>query len=149
MSSTAVEELLVAAGFWLDGFDRDRRRLVEAAVGALVAGLDSPALRELAGLYGYEAWSAVDALVLATASELGLPCPSTAAAVRVELDRRCREVLTGQTSARALAAWADAVDGPTRGDGRFFRTSERSWPSSGSTTSSTTSTTFPSSRTRR
>ncbi|MFE6235211.1 hypothetical protein [Cellulosimicrobium sp. NPDC057862] len=115
----AADDLLVVAGFWLDAFDRDRRRLVDAAVAALVAGHDSPALRELAGLYGDEEWSTVDALVLATARELDLPRPSVSRAVRLELVRRCRAVLAGQMSERALSVWADSVDGPMPGDGRF------------------------------
>lgn len=63
--------------------------------------------------------STVDALVLAMARELGLPRPSMSTAVRLELERRCRAVLAGQTVARALAVWADSVDGPMQGDGRF------------------------------
>lgn len=59
VSSTAVEELLVAACVWLDAFERDRRRLVDAADYALVAGLNGPALRELAGPYEDEERSAV------------------------------------------------------------------------------------------
>jgi hypothetical protein len=119
LARRAAAELLVVAGFWLDAFDRDRRRLVDAAVAALVAGLDSPALRELAGLYGDEEWSAVDALVLAAAHELGLPRPSMATAVRLELVGRCREVLARGTSERALTVWADSVDGHMQGDSRF------------------------------
>lgn len=118
--SAAAEEFLVAAGFWLDAFDRDRRRLIDAAVGVLVADLDSPALRELAGLYGDEEWELVDRLVRAAASELGLPRPSASRAVRIELARRCREILAGRASARTLAVWAETVDGPMRGDGRFL-----------------------------
>ncbi|WP_426308906.1 hypothetical protein [Cellulosimicrobium sp. E-16] len=115
----AADELLVVAGFWLDALDRDRRRLVDAAVAALVAGLDGPALRELAGLYGDEEWSEVDALVLATARELDLPRPSASMAVRLELLRRCREILARRAPARSLTVWADSVDGPMQGDGRF------------------------------
>lgn len=115
----AADELLVAAGFWLDALDRDRRRLVDAAVAALVAGLDSPALRELAGLYGDEEWAAVDTLLQAAARELDLPYPTASRAIRIELARRCREVLAGQASARSLGLWAVALDGPMQGDGRF------------------------------
>ncbi|MFD6029236.1 hypothetical protein ACFWE5_00870 [Cellulosimicrobium funkei] len=115
----AADELLAVVGFWLDGFDRDRRRLLDAAVAALVAGLDSATLDELAGVDGDEEWSAVDALVLAVAQELGFPRPSLSMSVRLELERRCRAVLAGQMPPRSLSVWADSVDARVMEDRRF------------------------------
>jgi hypothetical protein len=117
--TAAIEEFLVAAGFWTDAFDPDRQRLVDAAVEALVAGLDSPALRELAGLYGDEDWDVVTGLVRMAASELDLPEPSPAKAVRIELANRCRAVLDGVSPPRSVTAWAYDLDGPATAGPRF------------------------------
>lgn len=107
----AAEELLVAAGFWLDEVDPDRQRLVDAAVGALVAGLDGPALCELAGLPGDCPWDTLEGLARQSAQELGLPEPTAEVAVRIELRNRCRPVLDGTAAPRSVTEWAYHFDG--------------------------------------
>lgn len=49
----ARDELIIAWGLWVGGVEPDRDRVISSAVDALVAGLDSPGLCELAGLPPY------------------------------------------------------------------------------------------------
>lgn len=120
LARAATEELLAAAGFWLDKVDPDRQRVVDAAVDALVADLDSPALRELAGLYGDEPQDTLDGLARQTAQELGLPEPTAEDAVRIELSNRCQTVLDGTASPRTVTALAYDLDGPRTPGPRWF-----------------------------
>ena len=99
------EELQVTWGYWLDGVDRDRERVVNSAVGALVAGLDSPSLRELAGVYGDETWSEIDSLILHIVDELGVPHPTEERALRLDLGRRSVSVLAREAEPIDLVAW--------------------------------------------
>lgn len=74
-------ELTAAWGSWLDDVERDRDRITRSATDALVLGMDSPALRELAGLAPDVVSPDVDLLVRQAAAELGLPTPPKEAAV--------------------------------------------------------------------
>lgn len=99
------EELQITWGYWLDGADRDRTRVVDSAVDALVAGLDSPSLRELAGVCGDETWSEIDNLILRIVDELGVPHPTEDRALRLDLRRRSVKVLAGEVEPIDLVAW--------------------------------------------
>ncbi len=59
-----THELMVAWGLWLHDIDRDRDRLTGSATEALVLGMDSPALRELAGLHRDEQWPELETSTL-------------------------------------------------------------------------------------
>ncbi|MFJ3405334.1 hypothetical protein [Promicromonospora sp. NPDC090134] len=100
------DDLLIAWGLWLDGVDRDRDRIVSSATDALVLGLDSPGLRELAGLDHAVDWGDVDSLILQAAVELHLPRPTNELALRAELERHARQILRGQETPGALTVWA-------------------------------------------
>lgn len=109
------EDLQITWGYWLGGADRDRARVVDTAVDALVAGLDSPSLRELAGVYGDETWSEIDNLILHIVDELGLPHPTEDRALRLDLRRRSVKLLAAEVEPIDLVAWGDrrvGYDGP-------------------------------------
>ncbi|MCL2092368.1 MAG: hypothetical protein FWH11_14405 [Micrococcales bacterium] len=109
------DELMIVWGLWLDDVEHDRDRVVSSAVAALVAGLDSPGLRELAGLPPDASWDEVDRLVRQTAVELGLPEPSDDLALRTELLCLARQVLAGDIAERTFTSWAHTrigYDGP-------------------------------------
>ncbi|WP_125776440.1 hypothetical protein [Antribacter gilvus] len=88
-----------------------REALVEAAVDALVAGLDSPALAELAGLYPDDAWSELGQVADAVVQELDLYVPTGDEVAFVRLRRQIEALLAGSVSARELAAWAHSEYG--------------------------------------
>jgi hypothetical protein len=108
----ATGRLLDAVALWevgsVDGAD-----VISAAVDALVAGLDSSSLRELAGASAKESRWTLRPLVEATLDELGetYPGPGTdeiqIAAARV----MCERLLQGSVSARELATWAYSTIG--------------------------------------
>lgn len=112
-----TDELIAAWGQWLERGDRDRDRLVAAATDALVLGIDTPALRELAGLYPHAVSSEIDDLVRQGAAELGLPVPTWEVAVRKEILKRARQVLTGQVAPPTLTSWAHRYIGHDRPSG--------------------------------
>jgi hypothetical protein len=66
-------ELTATWGSWLDDVERDRDRITRSATDALALGIDSPALRELAGIAPDVVSPDVDLLVRQAAAELGLP----------------------------------------------------------------------------
>ncbi|MEI7059240.1 hypothetical protein WBG06_25695 [Nocardioides sp. CCNWLW239] len=109
------EELQIAWGYWLDGTDRDRVRVVDSAVEALVVGLDSPSLRELAGVDKDASWGEIDNLILRIVDELGVPHPTEESSLRLDLRRRSAKVLVGEVEPIDLAAWGHrrvGHDGP-------------------------------------
>ncbi|MFD6179384.1 MULTISPECIES: hypothetical protein [unclassified Isoptericola] len=83
-----------------------RERLVTAAVEALVAGLDSPALAELAGAYPDDAPSALRLTADTAAAELRLHVPAPDQVETVKVRRKILDLLAGSISPRELAAWA-------------------------------------------
>lgn len=88
-----------------------REALIDAAVQALVAGLDSPALAELAGRYPDDPWSVLDQTVDAVVQELELAVPTVEQAHLVLLRHRLEALLDGKLTARELTAWAHAEFG--------------------------------------
>ncbi|MEU4384906.1 hypothetical protein [Promicromonospora sp. NPDC023805] len=80
-ATALTTELNITWGLWLDDVERDRDRITRSATGALALGMNSPALRELAGLAQEVVWPDVDLLVRQAAAELGLPPPASEAAV--------------------------------------------------------------------
>ncbi|WP_435735986.1 hypothetical protein V5D56_14400 [Cellulosimicrobium sp. PMB13] len=95
-----THELMVAWGLWLHDIDRDRDRLTGSATEALVLGMDSPSLRELAGLHRDEQWPEFDALIGTAVSELGLPALTRELALRAELVGQARRVVAGPVERR-------------------------------------------------
>lgn len=87
--------------------------VISAAVNALVAGIDSPSLRELAGASSTEDYWTLQPLVQAALEELGIPYPDSGshqiqiAAARV----MCRRLLEGNLAADDFAAWAHRTIG--------------------------------------
>ncbi|MFD6140781.1 hypothetical protein [Promicromonospora sp. NPDC060271] len=74
-ATALTTELSTIWGSWLDDVERDRDRITRSATDALVLGMDSPALRELAGLAPDVVSPDVDLLVRQAAAELHLvPC---------------------------------------------------------------------------
>lgn len=106
----ATENLAIAAGTWLNAPPGDRDGTVAVATDALVIGLDTPALRQLAGLDRDAEWSEIQDLLSAVAAELGLVEPTLEGAVRAVLARRCRGVLDGAAEVRDLVYWAGEWD---------------------------------------
>ena len=99
------DELVDAIAWWRVGISGGRRVLVDAATDALVAGIESDALAELAGLPGDENPFAVDALVERVAADLGLE-----GALSEDIDisaarHLSRAVLRGEVSERELTRW--------------------------------------------
>jgi hypothetical protein len=85
--------------------------LIEAAVQAIVDGLDSPSLAELAGRYpadaALELLEASDAVV----RELGLFVPPTDQVEAVKVRRKVEALIDGVITARELAFWAHSEVG--------------------------------------
>jgi hypothetical protein len=79
-------------------------------VDALVAGLDTPGLRDLAGRVSGENWFEMRDLIEKTFSELGTPLPQidTDPSILLALQFMCQQFANGQVSARELAKWAHA-----------------------------------------
>ncbi|MFD4323385.1 hypothetical protein ACFWQC_02040 [Nocardioides sp. NPDC058538] len=111
----ARDDLLITWGYWIDDAERNRQRLIDTAVNALVVGLDSPHLRELAGADRDASWGELDNLILRIVDELGMPQPTEERALRLDLRRRAAQVLAGEIEPIDLAGWGhDKVgyDGP-------------------------------------
>lgn len=87
--------------------------VVDTATDALVGGLDSPSLRELAGTSPNESYWTLRPLIEDTLSELGIEYPGPGAndvqlaAARV----MCRRLLHGEIAPRQLASWAHQTIG--------------------------------------
>ncbi|WP_019136017.1 hypothetical protein [Cellulomonas massiliensis] len=79
--------------------------VVDAATAALVAGLDSPALRELAGMPRRSPRSELLPVVEAAVDELGLRATSGGAEVAA-MAVMARRFLTGTLDRRSLLLWA-------------------------------------------
>jgi len=97
------------------------RELVDAATDCIVAGLDTPSLRVLAGAEPTESQFVIEPLVAATLDELGLSSLMTELPERGALKAMLRRFLDGRLSTRELSSWAHRVighDGP--GDCRPF-----------------------------
>jgi hypothetical protein len=77
----AERRLYEAAVRWTANPHRGPTNLVDAACQALVDGLDSAALRELAGLSAHDSFTVVRDLLAKALDELGIPYPGTACAL--------------------------------------------------------------------
>lgn len=104
---TSAEELLAEAfAWWKVGEGRDCRSLSQSAAEALVGGLDSSALRELAGIGTNENPFDVDALIIRSVEELSLDGLMTRGQNMLAARRLSRWVLSGEVPERDLARWA-------------------------------------------
>lgn len=83
-----------------------REALIHTAVQALVAGVDSPALAELAGRYPDDPWSVLGQATDAVVHELDLAVPEPDDVNVVRLRWQLEELLAGTLTPRELAAWA-------------------------------------------
>ena len=103
----AVARLREAVMMWVSDFDGSEP-VIDASCHALVVGVDSPALRELAGLPRSIEWLNNDHTIRATFDELGLDVPDPDNVdVRLEvlavLAARC---LSDQISTEDLLEWS-------------------------------------------
>ncbi|GAA2023693.1 hypothetical protein GCM10009819_03050 [Agromyces tropicus] len=107
---TAIEALVEASALWILG-DSPPSFLVDAAVEATVAGLDAPALHELAGMSDADSpWALREALGRAL-GELGaaVPDPLDAATVPLALRELAAQFLHERISIRELVDRARSV----------------------------------------
>lgn len=111
--SAARESLSDAVALWAVGPTSGAQDVIAAAVDALVAGVDSPSLRELAGLSAKDDYWTLRPLVEATLDELDISHPgpdsdeTQVAAARV----MCRRLLRGDLTAREFVIWAHGTVG--------------------------------------
>jgi hypothetical protein len=111
--SDAKDRLLDAVTLWDVQPTLRAHDIVQVAADALAVGVDSPALRELAGLSADETYWTLRPLVEATLDELGIHYPERGsdeiqiAAARV----MCARLLAGGLSARDFATWAHRTIG--------------------------------------
>ncbi|MEZ0581207.1 hypothetical protein [Nocardioides sp. MH1] len=80
--------------------------VIDAAVECLVAGIDSPSLRELAGASPKESQFALEPLISDALVELNMQEVLTADVQRAALGAMLRKVHAGQLEMRELAGWA-------------------------------------------
>lgn len=107
MTDDARDTFLEALAQWAWQGHRHGQDVVDAACDALVAGLDSPALRDLAGLYRDAPREVVQLTVADVVAELGLDLPVGRDALsRHLLGRQAEAVLAGRLSPRTFATWA-------------------------------------------
>lgn len=100
------------AALWSFG-DRSNLDVVDAACDALVAGLDSPALRELAGVFREDSEWEVRILLPRALQELGLRFyePESVEGKAAGLAVMARYCVAGTMGPRQLAYWAHVVIG--------------------------------------
>ena len=96
-----------AAALWLVAPGPGAEALIDAACDALVAGIDSPSLRMLAGESPRQTYFRLRPLVEVTLAELDQPpLPESGDDLEVAATRvMCRLLLDDQMSSRELAAW--------------------------------------------
>lgn len=80
--------------------------LIDAATQALVDGLDSPTLRQLAGESPRESWFVLNPMVERTLEELGISALLVKAPERAALEVMVRRFQAGSVDARSLVCWA-------------------------------------------
>ncbi|MFK3671804.1 hypothetical protein ACI2IX_16680 [Leifsonia aquatica] len=81
----------------------DVQDVIDAAVDALVAGLDSESLRELAGMSPRDDIQDVSEVIASALKRLAMPMPERGSqgALRLLLGYRCQAFLSGRMNARA------------------------------------------------
>jgi hypothetical protein len=106
-ASEAMRVLIRSAVEW-NAVRVDSKKIIDAAVDALVAGLDSLALRELAGASPQDDNQAVSDLLSLTLMQLAFPVPAAGskAAAQLLLAYLCDDFLVGRSSARSVTRWA-------------------------------------------
>ena len=104
----ALSRLQAAAG-WRLFDDRDAHEITVAAANAIVAGVDSPHLRELAGLHRSTSARELRDVAAAAFAEVGLGFPDLQSDTGklLGLVELCRRYHEGELSARELVHWAD------------------------------------------
>ena len=118
--AAALDELIEVSALW-GMSDRGgyvvvsgaKRAVVAAATDALVAGLDSPSLRELAGLPHDTNWGETASVIAAAISELGVafdPADRDQSQV-LALRYVCRRYLANELRIEAVANWAETFIG--------------------------------------
>ena len=80
--------------------------VIDAAVECLVADVDSPTLRELAGASTTESQFVLDALIEQALAELGMQDVLSANVHRAALEAMLRRCQRGQIAMRDVASWA-------------------------------------------
>ncbi len=111
--STETSALFDAVALWEVAETTGAAAVISAAVNAIVKGVDSPALRELAGLSGNESYWAMRPVVESTLEEFDIAFPGPdgddiqIAATRV----MCERLLDGILSARDFCSWAHSTIG--------------------------------------
>lgn len=99
------------SGLWLIGC-ANPDELARAAADVLAAGWDTPALRDVAGLYSTSTWWDVRPALERTWEELHRPLPTNDGQLMVlALRGQCRRFITKRLSAGELTSWAHAVVG--------------------------------------
>lgn len=101
----AAQEFVDAVSLWRLEPSR-LGEVIDAATDALVAGLDSPSLRELAGASPRESRFVLDPLIRATIDELGLVAVRDLTLQKAALLAMLRRLRAGRVSPREVAAWA-------------------------------------------
>lgn len=103
--SEATSKLADAVSIWRvsPGAVND---VIDSATDCLVAGVDSPTLRELAGASPHESRFVLAPMVEDTLAELGLTDVLTVSIQRAALSVMVRRFGAGEVSARDLARWA-------------------------------------------
>lgn len=105
----ATTDLADTSALWRAGLVGESE-VVRATTEALVAGLDGPTLRMVAGLPAHDPDRELDQLLPSALAEQGLPSPerdSTEAAYTA-LVALARQVSTGRRTPRELAWWANS-----------------------------------------
>jgi hypothetical protein len=109
MSEQDARQLLFdAVALWEVRTTSGAEEVISAATDAIVAGVDSPTLRELAGASPKEDYWTLRPLIEGTLDELGVPYPGPGtdeiqiAGARV----MCRRLLDGTVAPREFATWA-------------------------------------------
>jgi hypothetical protein len=109
----AKDRLLDAVTLWDVRSTLGAHDMVQTAADALAAGVDSPALRELAGLSADESYWTLRPLIEATLDELAIDYPERGGdAIQIAAARvMSARLLAGGLSARHFATWAHRTIG--------------------------------------
>lgn len=109
---TPEEALVESSALWIIGYSSPSP-LVDAAVAALVADRDSPALRELAGMPSDADWWSLSPVVTRAFGELGLtiPDPDGPDTRLLALRQACVMFLDGAVPMRDLTGLAHSIVG--------------------------------------
>ena len=102
----ARSALCDAAAVWRVAPSWGIQDVIDAAVQALIADLDTPGLRELAGANAHESFFALDPLVTRTLEELGCPTTDDDGDTVAALRALCHRVVSASLVPRDLADFA-------------------------------------------